>query len=114
MEISEERGDGAMVMAPSGRLDSVTSNELEKRLVARIDAGDRRLVLDMAGVEYISSAGLRVLLMAAKRLKEPPAALVLCGLGPSVRTVLELAGFLPLFVIVPARADALARLRGGA
>jgi stage II sporulation protein AA (anti-sigma F factor antagonist) len=114
MEISEERSDDAMVMAPLGRLDSVTSTELEKRVVARIDAGDKRLVLDMAGVEYISSAGLRVLLMAAKRLKEPPAGLVLCGLGPSVRTVLELAGFLPLFVVVPARQDALARLRAGA
>jgi stage II sporulation protein AA (anti-sigma F factor antagonist) len=114
MEIREERSDGAMVMAPSGRLDSVTSTELEKRIVGRIEAGDRRLVLDLAGVEYISSAGLRVLLMAAKRLKEPSAALVLCGLGPSVRTVLELAGFLPLFVVVPARADALARLRGEA
>jgi stage II sporulation protein AA (anti-sigma F factor antagonist) len=112
MEISEERSDDAMVMAPLGRLDSVTSTELEKRVVARIDAGDKRLVLDMAGVEYISSAGLRVLLMAAKRLKEPPAGLVLCGLGPSVRTVLELAGFLPLFVVAPARQDALARLRG--
>lgn len=114
MEIAEERSEGTLVMAPVGRLDSVTSNELEKRLVARIDAGDRRLVFDMAGVEYISSAGLRVLLMAAKRLKDPAGALVLCGLGPSVRTVLELAGFLPLFVVEPARHEALARLHGHA
>ena len=114
MEIGEERSEGTLVMAPVGRLDSVTSNELEKRLVARIDAGDRRLVFDMAGVEYISSAGLRVLLMAAKRLKDPAGGLVLCGLGPSVRTVLELAGFLPLFVVVPARQEALERLRGQA
>jgi anti-anti-sigma factor len=114
MEIGEERSEGTLVMAPVGRLDSVTSNELEKRLVARIDAGDRRLVFDMAGVEYISSAGLRVLLMAAKRLKDPAGGLVLCGLGPSVRTVLELAGFLPLFVVVPARQEALAHLRGQA
>jgi len=111
MEIGEERSEGTLVMAPVGRLDSVTSNELEKRLVARIQAGDRRLVFDMAGVEYISSAGLRILLMAAKRLKDPAGGLVLCGLGPSVRSVLELAGFLPLFVVVPARREALERLR---
>jgi stage II sporulation protein AA (anti-sigma F factor antagonist) len=110
MQIGEERAGSALVLAPAGRLDSVTSNELEKRVSSRLDAGERLLVVDLAGVEYISSAGLRVLLMAAKRLKEPPAALVLCGLGPSVRTVLELAGFLPLFAIEPGREQALARL----
>lgn len=110
MQIHEEKASGTLVVAPSGRLDSVTSGELERVVVARLDLGERRLVLDLAGVEYVSSAGLRVLLMAAKRLKEPPAALVLCGLGPPVRTVLGLAGFLPLFAIEPDRAAALARL----
>jgi anti-anti-sigma factor len=112
MRIDEERADRALVIAPLGRLDSVSSSELERFVVTRIDAGQRRLVVDLAGVEYISSAGLRVLLMAAKRLREPPAALVLCGLGPAVKGVLELAGFLPLFAIEPARAQALARLAG--
>ena len=110
MQIVEQRSGTALVLAPSGRLDSVTSSELEKQVATHLDAGERRLVVDLAGVEYISSAGLRVLLMAAKRLREPPAALVLCGMGPSVRTVLELAGFLPLFAIEPAREQALARL----
>ena len=110
MQIAEQRSGKALVLAPSGRLDSLTSSELEKHVARHLDAGERRLVVDLAGVEYISSAGLRVLLMAAKRLKEPPAALVLCGMGPGVRTVLELAGFLPLFAIEPAREQALARL----
>jgi anti-anti-sigma factor len=112
MRIDEERAERALVIAPLGRLDSVSSSELERFVVMRIDAGQRRLVLDLGGVEYISSAGLRVLLMAAKRLKEPPAALVLCGMGPAVKGVLELAGFVPLFAIEPARAQALARLAG--
>jgi anti-anti-sigma factor len=110
MEIGEERTAGALVIAPLGRVDSVSSGELERHLVARLDAGERRVVIDMAGVEYISSAGLRVLLVAAKRLKPPTGALVLCGLGPGVRTVLELAGFISLFAVEPARAPALARL----
>ena len=110
MEIGEEKADGALVIAPVGRVDSVSSGELERHVVARLDAGARRVVIDMAGVEYISSAGLRVLLVAAKRLKPPVGALELCGLGPSVRTVLELAGFTSLFTIEPARAQALARI----
>ena len=110
MEIGEERAAGALVIAPVGRVDSVSSGELERHVVARLDAGERRVVIDMAGVEYISSAGLRVLLVAAKRLKPPAGALVLCGLGPGVRTVLELAGFMSLFAVEPARAQALARL----
>ncbi len=112
MRIGEEKDGGALVIAPEGRVDSVSSSELEKLVVSRIEGGERRLVLDLSGVEYISSAGLRVLLMAAKRLKEPPAGLVLCGMGPSVRTVLELAGFLPLFAVEARREQALARLAG--
>jgi anti-anti-sigma factor len=112
MEIAEERSAGALVVAPAGRVDSVSSGELERHLLSRLDAGEKRLVIDLAGVDYISSAGLRVLLMAAKRLKPPAGMLVLCGMGPSVRTVLELAGFLPLFAVEPARAQALARIEG--
>jgi anti-anti-sigma factor len=112
MEIEEERTAAGLVIAPRGRADSVSSAELERRLVARLEEGERRLVIDLAGLEYISSAGLRVLLVAAKRLKPPAGALVLCGMGPSVRTVLELAGFTSLFTIEPERARALARIEG--
>ncbi len=114
MQIDEEKAGAALVIAPAGRLDSVSSSELERLVVSRIEGGERRLAIDLAGVEYISSAGLRVLLLAAKRLKEPPSALVLCGMGPGVRTVLELAGFLPLFAVEPGREQAIARLGGGA
>jgi anti-anti-sigma factor len=113
MEIFEEQAGGALVVAPRGRIDSVSSGELERHLVSRLDAGARRVVIDFASVDYISSAGLRVLLLAARRLKPPAGTLVLCGLAPSVRTVLELAGFMSLFTVEPAREQALARAAGG-
>ncbi len=112
MEIGEEKAGEALVIAPFGRVDSVSSGELERHVVGRLDAGARRVVIDLARVEYISSAGLRVLLIAAKRLKPPQGALALCGLGPSVRTVLELAGFMSLFAVEPGREQALARVGG--
>jgi anti-anti-sigma factor len=92
MRIDEERVGGALVIAPAGRIDSVSSGELERLVVSRIDGGEKRLVLDLAGVEYISSAGLRVLLMA--EAAQGPAG-NLCGMGPGVRRA-RLAGFLPL------------------
>jgi stage II sporulation protein AA (anti-sigma F factor antagonist) len=113
MEIAFEPVGDALVVAPRGRVDSVSSGELERQLVARLDAGARRVVIDLASVDYISSAGLRVLLLAARRLKPPAGTLVLCGLAPSVRTVLELAGFTSLFTVEASREPALARAGAG-
>ena len=110
METHEEKVDGALVVAPRGRIDTTTSDDLEKRLVRHLDLGERRVVVDMGAIEYISSAGLRVLLLVAKRLRNAGGDLVLCALGPPVRQVFELAGFLPIFRVEASRALALARL----
>jgi len=115
VDFTERPAGKAVILAPAGRVDMTTSDQFRDRLLALVTACARTgqaVVLDFAAVDYISSAGLRVLLMAAKRLKEPPGGLVLCGMGPSVRTVLELAGFLPLFTVEARREQALARLGG--
>ena len=108
MEIREERRGGILVLAASGRFDSVTSPDLERRLL--VVAGERRLVLDLAGVEYVSSAGLRVFLKLARKVKDGGGELLLCAMGEPVRQVFDLAGFLPLFAIEPSRERALTRL----
>jgi anti-anti-sigma factor len=113
MRIDEEKREGVLVMAPVGRVDSTTSEDLEKWAQVRLEAGETRLVVDLSGVEYISSAGLRVLLLLAKRLKGPAGGLALCGLTPPVRQVLDLAGFLPLFPLHASREEALAGLVAG-
>ena len=110
MEIHEDKHGGVLVVAPRGRVDTTTADELEKRLVQALDAGERRLVIDMAGIEYISSAGLRVLLLVAKKLRTSGGELVLCALGPAVRQVFELAGFLPVFQVLASCEQALTRL----
>ena len=110
MDIHEEKQEGVLVLVPEGRVDSTTSDDLEKRLVGHMDRGERRLVIDMGGIEYISSAGLRVLLLLAKRLRAAGGDLVLCALGPAVRQVFELAGFLPIFRLEATREQALARM----
>ena len=64
-----EDRDGAAVFAPTGRIDSETSPALERELLEAVENGTTNLVLDFAGVEYISSAGLRVLLVLHKALE---------------------------------------------
>jgi stage II sporulation protein AA (anti-sigma F factor antagonist) len=110
MQIGEEKCLGVLVVAPLGRVDSTTASALEQVLLARVGSGERRVVMDMAGIDYISSAGLRVFLRLAKKLKELGGGLAMGAMGEPVRQVFELAGFLPLFTIEPSRELALARL----
>ena len=109
MDIREETENGVTVVAPHGRVDSVSSAELESALVAHLGGDARRLIVDLGGVEYISSAGLRVLLMLAKKLQGTGGRLVLCAMPESVRLVFELAGFLPIFEIEDTRQAAVSR-----
>jgi anti-anti-sigma factor len=110
MEIRQEKRDGIVVVAPVGRVDSTTSDMLEQALVGVLDAGERRLIVDFSGVDYISSAGLRVLLVVAKRFAGGRGTLVLCCLGDAVRQVFDLAGFLPLFATERSRDLALTQV----
>ena len=105
--LSVDRDRGAVIVAPAGRLDSVSSPSFDQQVAALVAAGERRIVVDFAEVEYISSAGLRVLLLLARQMKSDRGRLALCGLGDRVQQVFELAGFLPLFRIAATRAAAL-------
>lgn len=110
MEIERQLRDGLALFAPAGRIDTTTSPLLDDELKRVVDGGARDLVVDFGRVDYISSAGLRVLLVLAKRLRSERGRLVLCGLNGPVWQVFDLAGFLPLFTIEESREAALARL----
>jgi anti-anti-sigma factor len=110
MKISESNQDDIVIIGVSGRLDASNASELERVLLAQIDSGATRLLVDCAQLDYISSAGLRVLLVAAKRLKGSNGAVVLTGLKESIKEVFDIAGFSPIFRIFPDRAAALAAL----
>jgi len=110
MRIAEVRQNGVDVLAPTGRIDTTTVGALEGRLTALLAAAPPRIVLDFSGVEYISSAGLRVLLVAARRVQGTGGGLALCSMGDAVRQVFQLAGFLPLFTIRDTRDAAVAQI----
>jgi anti-sigma B factor antagonist len=99
MEISERKAGDVCVVGVTGRLDSGTSDNLGQRLHHLIDNGERRLVIDAEKLDYISSTGLRVLLVAAKRLKTVDGKIVLSSLKPHILEVFEIAGFTSIFPI---------------
>jgi anti-anti-sigma factor len=106
MTINEAHEAGVVVVSPQGRIDSTTSAILDRHLQGIAAAGKTRVVVDFSGVDYISSAGLRVLLALAKRGRDQKGRVALFGLNDSVRQVFELAGFVALFTIATTRAEA--------
>jgi anti-sigma B factor antagonist len=93
MDISEDRKAGAVILALSGKLDATTAKTFEDKILGVINSGTQRLVVDLSQLEYVSSSGLRVFLLAAKRLQATDGKIVLCALKDQIRQVFDLAGF---------------------
>ena len=93
MEIIEKQQDEIYIFQLKGRLDSNTSPEFEKTIFKAIDGGSTNMIVDFENLDYISSAGLRVILKTAKELKRSEGAFVLCSMKDYVREVFEISGF---------------------
>ncbi len=103
MEILKRKEKDVLVISLKGRLDAVTTPVLEKDLTELMGAGEKFLVLNLRDLEYISSAGLRAILAATKRLKEKQGRLLLASLKSVVREVFDISGFssiIPVFETV--------------
>ena len=107
MEVVEKKQNGIWILGLLGRLDSNTSPEFEKKIFGVIEDGTRSVIVDFESLDYISSAGLRVLLKAAKELKRSDGKIVLCSMKEYIKEVFEIAGFVSLFPIVPSVGDAI-------
>lgn len=107
LTISSENRSGSLVVTLEGRLDATAAKQLEERCLEWIDAGARRLILDFTGVDFISSAGLRAILLVAKQLAPVQGQITLCGLSTALSDVFAISGFSKLFRIVPSVAEAL-------
>ncbi len=99
--------DGAIsVVAFEGNLDTNTSPEAEAFLDDLLQKGIQKLVIDFQKLEYVSSAGLRVLLGLAKKMSGSGGEIRLCGLNKTVREVFDVSGFSTLMKIVDNRSEA--------
>jgi anti-sigma B factor antagonist len=100
MEISSKMVDGVRVVEMRGRLDSVTAGPAGDSMDAIAKRPDKQVVLSLQHVDYVSSAGLRILLRAAKLLKTHRGELKLCNANPTVKHALEISGFNSLLTLV--------------
>lgn len=110
METTESKQGDVATFHLKGRLDSNTSIPFEETVFRSIDAGNRKLVMDFADLDYISSAGLRVILKAAKNLKKSEGDLVLCAMQDYVKEVFEISGFDTFLHIVSSVDDGIRHL----
>ena len=97
MTISKERNEGALSLALEGRLDTVTAPELEKELKGSLD-GVSELTLDFSGLEYISSAGLRVLL-AAQKIMDKQGKMKVTNVNETIAEIFEVTGFSDILTV---------------
>lgn len=107
MELSDEKLAQCRIIGITGRLDTTTYGQLEQLLAACFDSGDHRLLADCTRMDYISSSGLRVLLVGLKKAHAQNGRFVLCGLRPNIREVFEISGFTGIFEIFGSKEEAI-------
>jgi len=110
VEIGERRDGDILVLSPAGRIDNDTSPVFQTRLLAALTLGAAVLV-DFSAIEYVSSAGLRALMMGSKQSKASNGRLAVAALGPVVKEIFEISRFSLVVQVFDTPADALAALR---
>lgn len=107
----ENRGT-YLYLRPVGRIDSNTATRFDDLVTAAMDQR-RNLMIDFQDVPYITSAGVRVVMVAAKRASQNAGKLILCGMNDVVRNIFDISGFSKILVICTDEAEAIAHVEQG-
>jgi len=110
MEITQTLHGNLLILNLQGRVDAHTAKDFEAGLLPPIDRGQQQILVDCSRLDYISSAGLRVLLLAARKISAAGGKLALCSMKPSIKTVFDIAGFSSIFSIFAAPPEAITEL----
>src|SRR5262245_51483722 len=123
MEITEHKNGDIVTLCLCGKLDTNSAKAFEEKFLTRIESGNHRFIIDLAQLEYIGSAGLRVFAVASKRLNGVNGKIVLCGFKKTVpyytlnrpsdpiREVFDIAGFSSLFATYGSEVEAIKGLQ---
>lgn len=99
MKVTASQSGDTVIAAVSGRVDSVNATSFEQELSKAMEGGSSRLVVDCGELSYISSAGLRILLLAVKKTRAQGGGVALCQVQDHVREVLEVSGFTRIMTV---------------
>lgn len=111
VQVNETQQNDVVVLRLDGRLDAASSPLLERKVNTFIDAGQSKLVMNFDHIDYLSSAGMRLLLVVSKKAKSHRGKLVLAGVHEEVMDVIKMAGFDHLLEICHTEGEALARFQ---
>ena len=114
IEVAEERDQGALVLLPSGSLDSGNAHAFEALVMGHINNGERRMIVDFSELHFVSSAGLRVFIIAARALKAHQGHIALCAMRHHVEDVFRVSGIYRVITIKASRTEALEMVGQGA
>jgi anti-anti-sigma factor len=110
LEVKSKVANGVAVFRIVGRLDALTSPNLESAVGFAISGGNPRIIFDMGEVSFISSAGIRVILMTAKQATAAKGGLAIFGLQSAVNEVFEISGLQKFIPIASDETDARSKL----
>ena len=108
--MNTERKDGVLIAKPEGRIDGVNARDFHDALSEAIGSDSNPVIVDLAAINYISSAGLRTFLLVAKTLQQRSAQFALCSLSEPIREIFEISGFDKIIAIHDSEEQALAAL----
>ena len=109
MEITVTKDQNAMIVSVAGRMDTITGPDFQKKMEEVLGQGEKEILVDFEKLEYISSAGLRAVLMAAKQAKAGGGTLLCCGLRDMVKKVFDISGFSSMIPVFDSLDEALSR-----
>ena len=107
MKIDTRESQGIQIVAFEGNLDTNTSPEAESKINELINAGKQKLLVNFEQLNFISSAGLRVLLATVKKLNASGGELRICSLNPTVQEVFDISGFVTILSVKSTEEEAL-------
>lgn len=107
MEINEITNDQCVIVGITGRLDTTNYSLLENKLMEMIENNQHKILVECSKMDYISSSGLRILLMALKKITQVKGKFVLCSLQENIHEIFEISGFTSIFEIHPNQEAAL-------
>lgn len=113
MEVTNRKEKKFIIVSVTGRIDAITAPEFETYLAGLMTKGEKHFLVNLASLDYISSAGLRSILATAKKLKSDTGEIVFSGLRGAVEEVFKISGFHSIFKIFESETTALANLDNG-